>query len=344
MVIIGPAPGRQGGVAEVSRHLQRNWTQAGMEVVCLDPGGNAWLSLLGVTRVVFQVHRLARVKQVRAHLNVASRGSTWRKCLVAVGLSKLKVPYVIHLHGGEYRSFLAGLGGLRRRWVETLFRESDAVVVLGDSWADFAREHLRVEMPVVIRNGVAGIPNLKQSAGSGDGLRLAFVGRVGEGKGTFDLIRALGELSNHNWTLEVAGDGNLDQALSEAVAAGISDRVVVHGWCSRREVERILGEADVFVLPSRAEGLPLSLLEAMSAGAVVVATPVGAIPEVITDGENGLLVPPGDVEAIRLALIRILMNPELVRKLGSKAQRDWHNYHSDEKMSAQILSVHGVKI
>ena len=114
------------------------------------------------------------------------------------------------------------------------------------------------------------------------------------------------------------GDGPLRGALEgQAAELGIADRVVFAG--SRDDVFDLLPALDVFALSSRFEGLPIALLEAMATGIAPVTSSVGGIPEVITDGEDGLLVPPGDPAALASALDKVLNDPALRADLGRRA-------------------------
>ncbi|BAL79461.1 glycosyl transferase [Bradyrhizobium cosmicum] len=103
---------------------------------------------------------------------------------------------------------------------------------------------------------------------------------------------------------------------------GIADRVKVPGWLDAEATKRVLRGSDVFVLPSFAENLPMSILEAFAYGLAVVATPVGAVADVIIDGTNGLLVPTGDVDALASALRRLIVDHRLRVALGVAAKAD----------------------
>jgi glycosyltransferase involved in cell wall biosynthesis len=118
--------------------------------------------------------------------------------------------------------------------------------------------------------------------------------------------------------LVLVGLGPLEAELKALAAGlGVADRVLFPG--SRDDVYRLLPALDVFALSSRFEGLPIALLEAMATGVAPVATTVGGIPEVITDGQNGLLVDPGDPSALAAALGRVLGDDELRAHLGAAA-------------------------
>jgi glycosyltransferase involved in cell wall biosynthesis len=141
------------------------------------------------------------------------------------------------------------------------------------------------------------------------------IARLHEQKGHDVLLAALAGVH-----LLVIGDGALRRALeSLASSLGIAARVSFLG--SRRDLGNLLGAMDVFVLPSRWEGLPLSLVLAMGAGRPVVATAVAGIPEVVTNEANGLLVPPGDRVALARALARVVADPSWAERLGAAGAR-----------------------
>jgi len=116
----------------------------------------------------------------------------------------------------------------------------------------------------------------------------------------------------------IVGDGDRRGEIAGAIERyGAGGRVMLAG--ARRDIADLLAAADVFVLSSIREGLPVSLLEAMAAGTAIVATAVGGIPDAITDGESGLLVPPGDANVLADALARCLEDPGLRKRLGAAA-------------------------
>src|SRR6185503_11879463 len=151
---------------------------------------------------------------------------------------------------------------------------------------------------------------------------VAFVGRCEESKGILDLIEALAQVrvAIPEARLECAGDGDRDMLAGHADAFGVAHGVRALGWVDPGCRDRLLARAAVFALPSHAEGLPMSLLEAMAAGCPVVAASCGGIPDLVVDGVNGLLVPPGDVDALACALHRLLVDRGLAQRLGNEAR------------------------
>jgi len=143
------------------------------------------------------------------------------------------------------------------------------------------------------------------------------IGRLERQKGLDILIRALADVEDA--TLLVVGDGGERRALEQlAQAVGVSDRVVWEGW--RDDARRYLESLDVFAFPSRFEGFPLAVLEALLARSAVVASDVGSVSEAVLDGETGLLVPPEDPAALAQAIRRLLADADLRRRLGERGR------------------------
>jgi glycosyltransferase involved in cell wall biosynthesis len=150
----------------------------------------------------------------------------------------------------------------------------------------------------------------------GRGTRLLFVGRLAEQKGLPILLDALAKVEGA--TLDIAGDGPERKMLEQKVNdLNISERVKILGYQSQPQVRALLKQADVFVMSSFAEGLPVVLMEAMAAGVPVVATWVAGIPEIVRDERNGLLIPPGDANALAQAIRRLLNDPDLRNQFAS---------------------------
>jgi colanic acid/amylovoran biosynthesis glycosyltransferase len=161
--------------------------------------------------------------------------------------------------------------------------------------------------------------DVKRHAGRGS--QLLFVGRVAAVKGLSVLLEAVAKLDNV--TLNVAGDGPDRALLEEKVRAlNISSRVKFLGYQSQEQVRKLLEKADLFVMSSFAEGVPVVLMEAMAAGIPVVATRIAGIPELVHHGRSGLLVPPGDVSEMTVAVDRLLEDPDLRNQFAIAGRRD----------------------
>ncbi|MCX5752897.1 MAG: glycosyltransferase [Candidatus Krumholzibacteria bacterium] len=167
------------------------------------------------------------------------------------------------------------------------------------------------------------------------------VGRLEPEKNYELLVRAIDRLRARFPSIRclLVGDGRCRAALASLVdSLGLASRVTLTG--ARADIPDLLGAADVFVLSSLKEGLPVSLLEAMAAGRGIVATSVGGIPETIRDGESGLLVPSGDLEALAGGIGRLLADGELRARLGRSALAEVERGYDAGRIVDRIESLY----
>jgi glycosyltransferase involved in cell wall biosynthesis len=279
------------------------------------------------------------------HVHAASRRSFWRKAVLMTIARLAGWPVVFHLHGGGFARFYEEeCTPLQRRIVRRFLDDAACIITVSERWQAWMRSITPNPRVTTIANPVA-VP--QQAAAERGGALVTFVGRIRQDKGVFDLIEAVNEVRDTIPTvrLECAGDGDIEGALRHVAVRGIRANVHFPGWLAPRRREELLARTTVFVLPSHAEGLPMSLLEAMAAGCPVIATAVGGIPDVVTDGVNGLLVPPGDRDALALALHRLLVDRSLAARLGREARetvrRRFTPEHAMERLD-QVYSGLGI--
>jgi len=226
--------------------------------------------------------------------------------------------------------------------VVAILKRAARVVVIGTFWRDFAVRTLGLDPAHValIHNGAPQAPWRERAASAAP--RLLMLGELGPRKGTPELLAALAapELKSRAWSAVLAGNGPVEKYRAEAAALGLGGRAALPGWQSAEQVRALLEAADVFVLPSRQEGLPIAILEAMAVGAAVISTPVGAIPDAIVAGETGLLVPPGDGAALAQAIARLVDDPALRARLAAGARRRFEAMFTIDRTADAVAALY----
>jgi len=276
------------------------------------------------------------------HLNLAKRGSAVRKLMFCSLCRLMGVPFVVHLHGSGFDQWYRTRRRVYQLLISRMFTAAKCVVVLGEHWASFVTTvtggDARVE---IVYNGA---PSAYQGAierSEDRECRIATLGEVGWRKGTDVLLDSLAALMRtmKNWHCVIAGNGDVALFDRQAAERGLSGHVKFVGWLSPLECQSLLLSCDIFVLPSRAENCPMAIVEAMGAGRPIVATPVGAIPELVRSGVEGILVPVGDAGSLTSALERLIEDDDLRWKMGTAA-RDRHRLElTPEQMAGKILRV-----
>jgi glycosyltransferase involved in cell wall biosynthesis len=259
------------------------------------------------------------------HLNVAGRGSTLRKLVLSEVAGLLGIPTIVHLHDYDYRSDLQQRGPLVRWLTVRMFQRAIRVIVLGERDRKIVEHDLQVVPANIVRlaNAVPDAGQPPKRGARSAGARLVFLGHLDDRKGIPELLAALARpaLRQRAWTIDLAGGGMVTRFEAEARRLGISDRATFHGWLAQEKVAILCRAADIFVLPSHAEGQAMSLLEAMAHGLAILTTPVGAHLEAVSPDREALIVEPGDVDSLAAALIRLIDDPGLRDRLGCAARQ-----------------------
>lgn len=273
------------------------------------------------------------------HINVAPRGSTWRKAIFAAIGRHFNLPVLLHLHGSGYDQFYAQVAPARQARIRQLFQRAERVVVLGEYWKAFVVGELGVasENVRIIANGVPS--STREHVPSEGPFRFLTLGIVGERKGTDVLLKALSQLpSGIDWKATIAGNGEVEKYRQFADELSIGDRVNFPGWIDEQGAKSLLAQSDAFVLPSRAENQPIAILEAMAQALPVISTKIGAIPEQVEEGVNGYLVRPGDVDELKSALVRLASDREGQSRMGHEGRTLFERKFSIESCAAAFVS------
>ena len=255
------------------------------------------------------------------HIHTASGKSFYRKSLFILLAKWQRRKVVVHIHGGRFLDFVKERRWLGRWLIRTVLCQADVVVLLSRIKRDEFTHFFPRTKTSVIWNPCPTV-DVPVRRNRSDRKTVLFAGWIEKEKGIFDLLQAFAVLikSLPDCRLIIAGKGKIAVGQALAQELGIRDQVDFPGWLDGPDLWRAYGQADVFCLPSYSEGVPMSILEAMSFGLPVLATRVGGVPDLITSGVNGYLVEPGHVDQLSAALARLLRDEQLCASLGARAQ------------------------
>jgi len=326
----GPALSVRGGISAVERLIveQLPTTESvpgrvAVQHVATMVEGSAWRRTVVFVKALRTLQRALRSSEpLIVHIHFASRGSTLRKLILAHMVEKAGAPLVLHAHGGGFDTFYRRLPATLREIVREVFQRASLFVVLSTQWRKFYVEEceLTPAQVSVLPNPVR-IPESVPDRRGRSRVQFVYLGRISESKGAFDLVRAFAALPDalrERSQLVIAGDGEV-QGLAE-LARPLGASVLVLPWVNVATRDRLLNESDVFVLPSYREGIPMALLEAMAAQLPVIVTPVGGIPDVVSNGVEGLFVQPGAISELTGRLSDLISDENRRLTLGVQAR------------------------
>jgi len=261
-------------------------------------------------------------------VHAASGRSFLSHAAVVMGTRLAGRPALLRIHGGNFDHAFEQSSDAGKALIRLILRSASCVVVLGETWRD------RVEA-IEPRAYVEVIPNTVDCAAyeamscarNREARNILFLANFSECKGHFDALEALTRLAPRHpeVKLQLAGEdrdpGTRARLEREAGRLGIADHIEFLGSVSGSEKDEALRDADILILPSHIENMPVSIIEGMAAGLPVVATRVGAVGEMIEDEKNGLLIDPRDPEALAERLHRLLGDRKLREDLGQRARQ-----------------------
>lgn len=269
------------------------------------------------------------------HVHSASGSSFWRKS-IAIRIAKAMGRKVIfHCHGGGFKEFRMNYS----KEVDAILERVDSIVCLSEEWRTYF-ESISCRNVVVIKNVIAE-PDIE--AIKSDGLvHFLFLGLICDNKGIFDTLEAIAihkEDLLGKIILHVGGNGETDRLLSTIKSLDIEPLVHFEGWVDNEKKRHLLNLADVFILPSYIEGVPISILEAESYHKPVITTKVGGIPSIVKDHQTGLFVTPGNIEEIYKAMMMLANNKTLRNEFGEASYRISRGY-LPETIKQQLESLY----
>jgi glycosyltransferase involved in cell wall biosynthesis len=268
-------------------------------------GGKPRKALRAVASLARFAGMLALGRVGLVHVHIASGASFWRKSAFIALARVARVPYVLHVHAGDFEAYYRNASRFGRALLRDLYANAQAVIALSPAWRAPIEAAIPEARVIVIPNPVS-VPVWNAHAAPRRPIAL-FLGVVRPEKGVYELIAAWAQVLARlpEARLVIAGSGELERARGLADLLGIGASIDLPGWVGPEEKARLLAKASTLVLPSHFEALPMAVLEGMAAGLPIVATRVGAIPDAV-GADAGLLVPPCDVEALSDALVSAL--------------------------------------
>jgi len=256
------------------------------------------------------------------HIHGGDVTSMKRKYLYFRLIKLFERKVIYHFHGASFmEQFILVSPGWKHR-IKALLEESNMVICLSESWK-YSIMQIAPKSNIRILYNSVSLPKyyeyLKEDKKT---INIVFLGAIGERKGIFDLIEVVSQLilEGCNIHLTVGGNGDIDRFLKEIEIHNLKNHVTYAGWIVGEAKDSLFRDADIFVLPSYAEGMPMTILEAMSYAIPVISTNVGGIPEIIKDGETGYLAEPGNCAELYNKILSLIKDSKKRKRMGKAGQ------------------------
>ena len=306
--------------------------------------GRRWLRLAASPLLLALA--ILRERASIVHLNTSlNPRAYWRDLAYLLVAKACGTRVVYQVHGGELPQRFLG-AGFGAEFLRATLKLPDAIVVLASEELSAYRAFVPRQTVAMLPNGIDCTPYVRMTrvcTHPTRPLELLYLGRIAPGKGLYEaleglsLARARGVCAR----LVVAGGGPERLRLERyATELGVADHVWFPGPVAGARKARLFRNADAIVLPSYSEGLPYALLEGMAAGAPPIATPVGAIADVVVDGIHGVLVPPRDPDAIAAAIARLAADRAALARMSAACRARIASAYSIERLAGDLGSLY----
>ena len=275
------------------------------------------------------------------HIHSATSGSFIRKFILA-NIIKTFYPskeIIIQVHSGKFIEFFEK-NKYYRKIIKQTFDKAVALIFITEKQHLFFSENGFKDKAYLTRNPIIDRESFQRNPDKE--LNIIFLGKISKEKGVFDLIEAAYDLKDflieYNVKIFIAGAGETNLLKNKIKDKNIEQVISYIGWVDHKEKERILRNSNLMVLPSYFEAMPMSILEGMSFGMPIIATNVGAIPNLVGD-ENGRLISPGDIKALKQSLKYYVLDRNAIETAGNNSYRKSKIYFISN-VNQQICSIY----
>lgn len=326
VLMIGPDTNVKGGISSVEKlilkYIPKNINY--IFIPTMKEGSNLYKIFVFFIAIIKIIFTLGFKEVDIVHINLSKKGSIFRKSIVSTIAVLLNKKYIIHAHSSELGHFYNNQKKLLQYILDFMLTRSNCLIALSNRWKDFYRDICHVdESKITVLPNPVEIPKKNEKSISTK-VRFIYLGIMNENKGALRVLEAIKRLPDNlkeQLRITLAGNGEIEKVRNFVTDNSLDRYVTVLSWVNEEKRKELLLNSDVFILPSRNEGLPMAMLEAMAYSLPIIISPVGGIPEFVKDGHNGFLANPGDISSIENSIVKLLENMELRLEMGKNARR-----------------------
>ena len=341
ILIVSTPPGGKGGVSSVvDMQIKALSPQCSIFHLSSQKRGSKAFKFFIMLKSLFSLPWiLVRNNIDLVHFHGSMHSSFLRKSLFMLIAKLLGRKVIHHMHSATVNEYFASRSKLKGKLVCWLMDHYDAMIVLSDYWKYIlSTKTSTIIFPIFNAVEKGHLPPAIKS----EKFILFIIGEVGRRKGTYDIIKIAKTLSSHqDIEFRIAGGGEDLENLKQLCSSEDLDNMITWlGWIDPDVRNQELANADVFLLPSYHEGMPMAILEGMCADLPVISTPVGGIPDCVIDGKTGYLVEPGNIELFSERILHLKNNPDLLLSMSKASGERASTVFSPEQFAQNVMSVY----
>lgn len=316
VLVVATSRKTRGGITSVvkAHETGEQWKQFHCKWIQTHRDGPAWRKLWYLATALIEYIILLPFYDI-VHIHIATTRSARRKKIFFELAKMMHKKTILHFHPSNEKFLFEPKN---QKLYKDLFSHADLVLVLSEQWKRWIKEALgQTEHIEVLYNPCPTVerkPELRRK-------QILFAGSVIPRKGYADLIRGFAKIADkhRDWSVVIAGNGEIDKAKVIAKERGIENQVVFLGWVSGENKVKAFQEASIYCLASDGEGFPMGVLDAWAYGIPCIVTPVGGLPDIVVDGENALVFDVGDIDMLASQLDKLISDENLRNKISQES-------------------------
>lgn len=320
----------RGGIAAVTSGYYGSALESTYDIRYVESycNGSKFQKLIKAIKGIIEFRKVLReFKPELVHMHTSFGPSFYRMQPFLYLAKKQGIPVIDHLHGADFKTFYIDASNKKKKLIKKVYNDFSKIIVLSKEWEDTMSEVVPREKLTVIENYCMPQDIKTIECLIGDRFRdkqILFLGEIGKRKGGYDFAaivkKTLAEVPDAVFMFCGSGaKADVDDIVYDVYSVAGKEHAVFPGWLRGEAKEKVLRESAVYMLPSYDEGLPMSILDAMSYGLPVVSTNVGGIPKVVRAGVNGFLSEPGDTDSISTGLAKLLSDKDMYIRAARKS-------------------------
>jgi len=313
VLVVSTSRKTRGGITSVVKAHEsgEQWKQFHCRWIETHRDGNSIRKLWYLTTALLEYICLLPFYDI-VHIHVATTVSAKRKLLFLYPAKWLDKKVILHFHPSNEKFLFEPMNV---RLYQKLFAKADLVLVLSEQWRRWVKLALNLDNHIEVLYNPCPVVNRREDLRK---KHILFAGTIIPRKGYETLIRSFAKIASKNpdWKVVFAGNGEIEDAMKIVEDCGIENQVKFLGWVAGEDKERAFQEASIYCLASDGEGFPMGVLDAWAYGIPCVVTPVGGIPDILVDGENGLVFNVGNIELLAEKLDEIINNDTIRKKIA----------------------------
>ncbi|WP_026882530.1 glycosyltransferase family 4 protein [Clostridium akagii] len=346
ILMVGPHRKVRGGISTVVNNYYESdlVNKVKLYYLATTIDGNKLIKFVYAILAYLNLFRILCLKKIDiVHIHMASRNSFYRKSIIVKIAKIFRKKIILHMHGAEFNNFYYKESNEKQKVnITKILNSANYIIALSDEWEQNIRKYCKV--PVYVLFNAIKVPEINYYDLNSKNITL--LGRLDKRKGIFDVLEVIKEICNIHPEAKfvLAGDGDLVLVQELIKKKQLDKHVILLGWINKQMVNDVLKATAIYVLPSYNEGMPMSILEAMSYGIPIIASDVGGIPTIIDNEINGFLIEPGDKYELSNNILSLLNNIDMRKNFSKSAYSKAISTFDIEANTNRLLELYKIVI